>query len=973
MRFLILLLLACAGALHFGSAAQVAGDLRAPSLIDAADDGPHVRLVSTEVTVEPGAGLLRTTLDMTFRNPSSRVLEGRLQFPLQPGQQVVAFALDVDGRMRDAVPVEKERGRQVFEAIERRGVDPGLLEQTEGDAFRLRIFPFAPGGTRRVRIVLLEAMERRESGTAMTLPLQFAADLDRVDVLVRSASPPMVDEVPGRIDATTIHNGLHRIRVTRGGLGADGTLTVRLAAASGPRIQIQRHGQDIYFVADVPVVAAHAPRALPARMGLLWDSSMSGKQRAHQLEFQLLDAYFRQAGDVEVDLIRLRDVAAPVERHRVVAGNWRALRTALDTTVYDGGSNAGGWALDGRVGEYLLFSDGLFNTGTRLFAALNGSQRLYAIQSANGDSARLAALAEARHGRLIQLRESAALRSATTALLQDVPRLTVMDGIGVDRLTRESSLANAGRLRIAGRITAPDATVRLQLLRGGMTERIDVPLAGAVEGDLAGMVWARYSLAALQGEPEVNRAAIASIGQGFGIVTARTSLLVLEDVQDYVRYEIEPPSELRDAFDRLRAQQRVEKEQGREARLDRVARQWAERVEWWSRPFPKTQQKPAAIADTGSGRTIDSSVANRDRNAPAPASAPMEQAPAAMARVADSLDRIEVTGSRINLDGMAAAEAVAADAGDALDTAAPRATIRLQPWRPDSPTAVHLRRAATDRVYALYLLERDREPRGTAFYLDVADILLEKHQHALSLRVLSNLAELDLDNRHVLRVLAYRLLQAGHADLAVPVLERVRRMAPDEPQSHRDLALAYQATGAHQHAIDALYVVVQGEWDSRFRDVQQTALAELNAIVATSRQRLDTDAFDQRLLRNLPLGLRTVLTWDSDNSDMDLWITDPQGEKAYYGHRLTAQGGRMSDDFTGGYGPEEFGLRTPLPGVYTVQANFFGDRQALVTGATTLQLWLSTGFGTRAQVDRRVTLRLKGQGETVLVGEFEVK
>ncbi len=81
----------------------------------------------------------------------------------------------------------------------------------------------------------------------------------------------------------------------------------------------------------------------------------------------------------------------------------------------------------------------------------------------------------------------------------------------------------------------------------------------------------------------------------------------------------------------------------------------------------------------------------------------------------------------------------------------------------------------------------------------------------------------------------------------------------------------------------------------------------------------------------------------------------------------------MSDDFTGGYGPEEFALRTAKPGTYRVEANFYDDRQQLVTGATTLQLWLSTGFGTTRQQDRRITLRLKGQSETILVGEFEVE
>ena len=252
-------------------------------------------------------------------------------------------------------------------------------------------------------------------------------------------------------------------------------------------------------------------------------------------------------------------------------------------------------------------------------------------------------------------------------------------------------------------------------------------------------------------------------------------------------------------------------------------------------------------------------------------------------------------------------------------------------------------------------------------------MLLQKGQEALALRVLSNLAELDLENRHVLRVLAYRLMQAKQPALAVPVFEQVKRLGEEEPQSFRDLGLAYAAVGESQAAIDQLYEVVKREWDGRFDGVKLIALAELNDIAANAKVRPDTRRVDPRLLRNLPLDLRVVLSWDSDNSDMDLWVTDPNGEKCYYSNQRTYQGGLMSDDFTGGYGPEEFSLRDAKPGKYKVEANFFGDRQQLVTGATTLQLKLTTHFGSGKAREQLVTMRLKEQAETVLVGEFEVR
>jgi Ca-activated chloride channel family protein len=59
--------------------------------------------------------------------------------------------------------------------------------------------------------------------------------------------------------------------------------------------------------------------------------------------------------------------------------------------------------------------------------------------------------------------------------------------------------------------------------------------------------------------------------------------------------------------------------------------------------------------------------------------------------------------------------------------------------------------------------------------------------------------------------------------------------------------------------------------------------------------------------------------------------------------------------------------------VHRVEANFFGQRQQVLTSSTGIMLWLSSSFATPAQQDRRTTPRLKSAGgEPVTVGEFEV-
>lgn len=935
----------------------------APPLIEVGAKERPVILEAAVLTVEPAAGMARTTIEMWFRNPNARVLEGNLQFPLQPGQQVVGFALDVDGRMREAVPVAKDRGRQIFEAIEREGVDPGLLEQTQGESFRLRVYPFPANGTRRVRVDIVEPLRQVKGGSAVTLPLAFAAGLNRLEVRTRGPQPPRVEGAQSPLEPTRAGVGLYRVPL-RTPFNPGRGISLVFPASRAPAVQAQSHDGGRYFVADVPVDVQSRPRVLPARVGVIWDSSTSGAHRAHDLELALLDDYFRAAHDTEVDLIRLRDVAEPAERFRVRGGDWSALRRELESTVYDGATNIDGWIPDIRVLEYLLFSDGLFNYGLGSFPAFSAEQRLYAVQAgAAGDSTRLASLANVRHGRQIQLSRRDDLDSAVRALLHDETRLVEVQGIGATDLLAESPSPVDGRLRIAGRLRETEPRLILHLTGPDGPVTTEIVLPETVDGRMAAWLWARYRLAELQADPERHRAAITRLGADFGLVTPQTSLIVLERAEDYARHDIAPPAELQAQVSALLRQQNTLEKRERSERLERIAGQWQERIDWWEKPFPKDKARsvgkgePPVVFDEPSPIEALAPPSASARVAPAPAAAE------ASAATSTSLDRIQVTGSR-----MKRAEIV-----DLADDSGADAMITLKPWQPDSPVARRLRTAAADLVYPLYLDERAREAQGTAFYLDVADILFEKEQPELALRVLSNLAEMQLEDRHILRVLAYRLLQAGRADLAVPVLERVLAIGGEEPQSYRDLALAHAALGHRQQAIDLLQEIVIRDWDGRFPDIEITALAELNALAALSPTPVDTSRIDRRFVRNLPVGLRTVLSWDTDNSDMDLHVTDPDGEEAFYSNPLTRQGGRMSDDFTGGYGPEEFVLRDPKPGTYKVEAVYFSDRQQIVTGAPTLNLWLSTGFGTVGQKDQRITLRLLEKKDRILVGEFEVR
>jgi uncharacterized protein YfaP (DUF2135 family) len=93
---------------------------------------------------------------------------------------------------------------------------------------------------------------------------------------------------------------------------------------------------------------------------------------------------------------------------------------------------------------------------------------------------------------------------------------------------------------------------------------------------------------------------------------------------------------------------------------------------------------------------------------------------------------------------------------------------------------------------------------------------------------------------------------------------------------------------------------------------------------------------------------------------------------AIYNHPRTYQGGRMSRDFTGGYGPEEFMLRDPKAGTYSVKINYYGDSRQTALGPVTVQVRLITGFGTPQHKEQRLTVRLTDEKEALDIGSIKI-
>src|SRR6185295_19396319 len=145
--------------------------------------------------------------------------------------------------------------------------------------------------------------------------------------------------------------------------------------------------------------------------------------------------------------------AEPVETFRIANGDWRALRRALEATIYDGATNLGAFVPEDAPGEYLLFSDGLGNFGDESLPETRVP--LYAISSAlQANPAWLQHVAHRSGGRYLDL-SAESPPAAAEKLLNAHERVLSVSSDGAVQLKVISPYPRNGKLAVAGVLLDP--------------------------------------------------------------------------------------------------------------------------------------------------------------------------------------------------------------------------------------------------------------------------------------------------------------------------------------------------------------------------------------------------------------------------------------------------------------------------------------------------------------------------------------
>ena len=907
-----------------------------------------------------------TTMEMTFYNPNDRVMEGEFEFPLSNGQEVSRFALDIDGKLREGVVVDKALGRQAFEDIARRNVDPGLLEKTEGNNFRARVYPMPAQGVRRILIAFEQELSQKDGQDFYFLPIASGVKLKHFKLRTEVVSRKVKADIENTLQLNFGQSRNSYIsEVKKDNYTLDQNIGLTFPKIDKPQLLTATKGTDSYLYGNIALEKQSLrEKEKPKSIGILWDCSSSSQKRDFAKEFALLDAYFKEIKEVKVALTTFHIRSSSAIPFKVENGNWQELRQYLEKLVYDGATDPQAMLFPQESDEYFLFSDGIFNFRdknfdfTRLIGQLHAPVNVVSSQLvANGD--KLQYLSGATGGSFINLNTQEVSEAVKTLQYQafQVLDYKVKKGNVVNLYPQKGTLVGEN-FTFSGYLNSEDATLVVSL---GYPNKVIVEkeltfskntAASDEEFALLRRVWAEKKIAQLRREGAESKA-IDVVGRRYGIVTEGNSLIVLETVEDYVRYQITPPKELLQEYNKLSSEINSEKMEEQKQALELVIELSKEQTSWWQTSYPikkKNTKKNEEIAEYNNAAEVLRDVSYDDAKM-------ADMGTAGYDIIADN------SAQQMKMD---LAEPVARTLG----YEPPQARIVLNAYDPDTPYLKVMEYADPAKAIETYHKLKKEYGQTPSFYVDVADYFFKKGDLAQAVLVVSNLAELNLEDAQLLRVLGYKLSSYKAYKEAIEVFRKVVTIREEEPQSYRDLGLALAEDKQYQEAVETLYKVVKNAWDDRFGDVQLVTMNDINSLVARHKE-IKTNFMDKRLLKSEPVDIRVVLSWDTDNCDIDLWVTDPTNEECYFSNPLTYLGGKISYDVTQGYGPEEFMIKKAPKGTYKIAVNYYGTHSQKQLMPVNLRITFYTHFGTDKEQKQETTVRVTNEKDVIEVGSFK--
>ena len=257
-----------------------------------------------------------------------------------------------------------------------------------------------------------------------------------------------------------------------------------------------------------------------------------------------------------------------------------------------------------------------------------------------------------------------------------------------------------------------------------------------------------------------------------------------------------------------------------------------------------------------------------------------------------------------------------------------------------------------------------------------------KHGAADALVALSSLVEANPGDSVLARDVGFTAARWGMHAHAYHLFRRVAQARPFEPQTYRALALTLAELDRAALALAYFEIALGGEWDARFGAFREIVALDYLRFLRTDIGKLPKTLRDHATARAKTLknelgidraDVLVTITWNTDNTDVDLHVIEPSGEEVFYSHPTSKSGGRLTRDVTQGYGPEMYVLPIAPRGKFTVRANYFASDASRASTRSKVYATVYRNWGTDSETVEHQVVTLAIGKDMHEIAVFNVK
>lgn len=926
----------------------------------------NVGLSSLAIKVDIIGHIATTTYDMLYYNPTNEILEGELSFPLGKGHNVSRFALEVNGKLRAAVIVDKELGRIAFEQVVRAGVDPALLEKGTGNNYKARIYPIPANGYKRVVLAYEQELLFDEGAHFYSLPLNFKNTLKdfNLEILVYDQNEkPIVTE--GEMNGLKFSNwkNTYKTSVSNSNYTPNKSLLIKIPVPKDVQKIII---QDNYFYVYKTLLAQTRFRKKPQNINLYWDVSLSMIERDFEKEKAFINSYLKYLGEPTINLITFSNTIKFQKTFTIKNGNTEDLINTLKHLVYDGGTNYDVLLNATKNADAIM----LFTDGMASLSELNMIEKVpvFIVNSITKTNPNLLnTISEKSNGSYIDLNTTSNSEALLLAKSESFKFLSYETNSKHIEVYPKPGVSVNSDFSIAGKNFNKGEQLRLNFGYDNdikQTVLIDLDKTGATIASVK-RIWAQKKLNDLEIKSKENKAQIKAIGLAYNLVTDYTSLIVLDNVRDYIKYKISPPEELQEAYNKVLAQIEAKANKNKTATLGLLN---------------------AFSNDTAMDMEIEAPISIEYRIAEG-----INSHNFGYTNSNEHLEIDDIVVEEMNEEIISHSEVVSTrndsvysisslrleESDDKEKKYSGKLEVKKRTLKTDYIKALSEAKTQNE-AYRVYLTQRNDYLTTPAYYMDVSNHFATTYKDTpYAALIVSNIAETDFDNYELLKVFAYQSQYDNKHEMAIFMFKRILELRPEDAQSYRDLALAYQNAGKCQKALDLLNSILTGkiyENGNRrvFEGLELIAQNEIKHLIKNYKNDLDLSEIDSKLIDDVYYDIRVVVDWNHNDTDIDLHIIDPKLEECFYSHPNTKIGGQLSPDMTAGFGPEEFTLRKAIKGDYFVKIKYYGDRYQKIENPTFMKVTVYKNYGSKDESKSVEVVRLTKADDEVVIAKIRI-